>query len=108
VLSEKIVSVNVMNVSRKQGAILKQLGLNIKRARLRRNKSMKSLSDEAGISVPTLRAVESGDEGTSIGAYLLALFVLGLEKDLARVAYKDDAGNNIMDSNLGERTKRGL
>jgi hypothetical protein len=55
-----------------------------------------------------LRAVESGDEGTSIGAYLLALFVLGLEKDLARVAYKDDAGNNIMDSNLGERTKRGL
>jgi ribosome-binding protein aMBF1 (putative translation factor) len=64
VLSEKIVSVNVMNVSRKQGAILKQLGLNIKRARLRRNKSMKSLSDEAGISVPTLRAVESGDEGT--------------------------------------------
>ena len=106
-LSESIFSVKVMNVSNKQGAILKQLGQNIKRARLRRNKTMVTLCSEAGISIPTLRAVENGDEGTSIGAYLLALFVLGIEKDLARVAYKDDAGNTIMDSNLGERTKRG-
>jgi transcriptional regulator with XRE-family HTH domain len=107
VLSESIFSVKAMKVSNKQGAILKQLGLNIKRARLRRNKTMESLCDEAGISIPTLRAIESGDEGTSIGAYLLALFVLGLEKDLARVGYRDEAGNAILDSSLGERTRRG-
>lgn len=96
-----------MKITNKQGAILKQLGTNIKRARLRRNKTMGALSIEAGISIPTLRAIEKGEPNTSIGAYLLALFILGMEKDLARVAYKDDIGNNIMDSNLGERIKRG-
>jgi transcriptional regulator with XRE-family HTH domain len=95
-----------VKLTNKQGAILRQLGLNIKRARLRRKQTMEAVSTAAGISVPTLRSIEKGDPNTSMGAYFLALFILGLEKDLARVAYKDDLGQQIMDAELGVRVKR--
>jgi transcriptional regulator with XRE-family HTH domain len=88
-------------------AILKQLGTNIKNARLRRNLSMQEIAERAAISIPTLRAVESGSPNTSIGIYLQTLTVLGLDKDLARVAYKDELGQNLMDAKLGNRIKRG-
>jgi transcriptional regulator with XRE-family HTH domain len=87
-------------------AILKQLGINIRNARLRRNITMESLAERSNISIPTLRAVERGNYSTSIGAYLNTLTSLGLEKDLAKVAYKDDLGQTIMDANLGSRIKR--
>ena len=88
-------------------AILKQLGTNIKNARLRRNLTMQQVAERAVISIPTLRAAERGSQKTSIGIYLQILTVLQLEKDLARVAYKDDLGQSLMDSKLGNRIKRG-
>jgi transcriptional regulator with XRE-family HTH domain len=87
-------------------AILKQLGINIRNARLRRNITMESLAERSNISIPTLRAVERGNYSTSIGAYLNTLTSLGLEKDLAKVAYKDDLGQTIMDANLGSRIRK--
>ena len=40
----------------------------------------------AGITLPTLRAVESGNLGTSIGAYAGVLWALGMENSLAEIA----------------------
>ena len=88
-------------------AILRQLGINIKKARLRRNISMLEIAQRTDLSLPTVRAIENGSPNTSIGAYLSVLISLGLEKDLAKVAYKDDVGQMIVDSNLGNRIKRG-
>ena len=40
--------------------ILKYLGNNIKKARLRRNVTMETLAQNANISIPTLRNIENG------------------------------------------------
>lgn len=40
----------------------------------------------AGITLPTVRAVESGNIGTGIGAYIRVLWALGLEDALMSVA----------------------
>lgn len=40
----------------------------------------------AGITLPTLRAVESGRIGTSLGAYLGVLWALGLEDSMLSIA----------------------
>ncbi len=44
------------------------------------------LASQAGISRPTLRAVESGDPGTSIGIYLRVMSVLGVAGELSLLA----------------------
>ncbi len=63
--------------------ILVELGDNIKLARLRRKLSSEQVAERANISRPKLTAIEKGSPTVSIGSYLLALQVLGLEKDLA-------------------------
>jgi hypothetical protein len=48
----------------------------------------------AGITLPTMRAVESGSIGTSVGAYIGVLWALGLEDGVASIASleADDEG----------------
>lgn len=62
------------------------LGRNISIARKRRRLRLKDVAAMAGITVPTTRAVESGNIGTSIGAYIGVLWALGLEDGLISVA----------------------
>ena len=59
--------------------LLKELGENIKLARLRRKFSAAQVSERANISRPTLLSIEKGSESVSIGLYLQVLVVLGLE-----------------------------
>ena len=80
--------------------LLKELGENIRLARLRRKFSSELLSQRAGISRPTLRAVERGDPSASLGAYANVLLCLGLEKDLAQVARDDELGRKLQDAQL--------
>ena len=65
---------------------LQKLGEDIREARIRRRISMQLMSERAGISRPTLKKVELGDETTSIGIYAKVIFILGLEKNLANIA----------------------
>jgi transcriptional regulator with XRE-family HTH domain len=67
-------------------ATARRLGRNIRTARQRRKLRQEDLAANAGITVPTLRRVESGSLGTGLGAYLALLWALGMESDLAAVA----------------------
>ena len=83
-----------------QQKILCILGENIKFARLRRDFPASLIAERAGISRVTLSKVESGDPGAAMGAYLKVLFVLGLEKDLLKVAEDDVLGRKLQDAKL--------
>ena len=80
--------------------VLLQLGENIKLARLRRKLSTEQVAERASISRKTLWAIETGSPGVAIGTYAQVLFVLGLEKDLNKVAEDDKLGRKIQDADL--------
>jgi len=65
---------------------LKNLGLDIRDARLRRNLTMEIVAERAGTSRQTLARIEKGDPRVSIGLYAGALSALGLLGNLAHVA----------------------
>ena len=80
--------------------VLAELGENIKLARLRRKQSTMQVSERANLSRQTIVSIEKGQSGVSIGAYLQVLFVLGMEKDLLKVASDDLLGRKLQDSKL--------
>src|ERR1043166_4698499 len=80
--------------------VLRALGANIRLARLRRRLSAELLAQRAGMSRPTLRAIEHGAPQVSLGAYANALHVLSLEHDLLRVARDDELGRKLQDAGL--------
>lgn len=76
------------------------LGENIKTARLRRKISMEQIAERAGISRATVWAVEKGSPSVAMGTYMQILFVLGLDRDLLRVAADDELGRKLQDAEL--------
>ena len=80
--------------------ILEELGENIKLARLRRKLSAEQVAERANISRPTLLSIEKGVPGVAIGAYAQVLFVLGLEKDLLKLAVDDALWRKLQDAEL--------
>lgn len=54
----------------------------------------------------TLRAVERGGAGVTIGAYLAVMQVLGLEKDFGALAKADALGRELQDMSLHARSRR--
>jgi transcriptional regulator with XRE-family HTH domain len=80
--------------------LLEALGENIRLARLRRRLSAQLVAERAGMSRTTLRAVENGEAGVTLGAYANVLHCLGLENSLALVAQDDVLGRKLQDANL--------
>lgn len=86
--------------------ILKQMGENIKLARLRRDLSVNVVCERAAISRATLWKVEKGDPSVAIGIYAVVLHALqGMEKDLLLVAKDDLVGKTIMELNIKTRKR---
>jgi transcriptional regulator with XRE-family HTH domain len=85
-----------------------ELGASIATARLRRRWPQEELAAKAGITRPTLVAVEQGKLGTGIGAYVAVLWALGLHGDLALVAApeRDLEGQTLEASRLPDRARR--
>lgn len=85
--------------------IMKTLGENIKLARRRRRLNTEQVAERANVSRSTLWLVEKGDPGVAMGTYLQVLFVLGLEKDLEKVAADDEFGRKLQDAGLVKKSK---
>ena len=85
--------------------ILANMGLRIKKARLRRNIRAEVLAEQAGISKGTLSAVEKGVSTVSIGAYAAVLHVLSMEDDLKFVAMDEEGKKKYQGSCLIPRER---
>lgn len=80
--------------------ILEAVGEQIKLARLRRKYSSEIVAERAGISRPTLLAIEKGQPTVGIGHYLNVLKVMGLENDFLLLAKDDELGRKLQDAQL--------
>lgn len=59
----------------------------------------------AQISRTTLVKIETGKKGVKIDAYIKVLGVLGLDEDIAQVAYADLNGRSLVDQDLDKRQR---
>ncbi len=84
----------------KNARILAELGENIRLARLRRKLSAQQVAERSNLSRSTLHSIEKGIPSVSMGSYLQVLFVLGLERDLLKVAIDDLLGRKLQDIGL--------
>ncbi len=66
--------------------IISQLGERIRIARKRRAITMEDMASRMFITRKTLARLEKGDPGVSLAVLTSALWVLGLEKDLYKIA----------------------
>lgn len=86
--------------------LLQQFSERLRLARLRRRLSAKQVAERAGMSPMTLRSLERGGSGVTIGAYLAVMQVLGVEKDLDLLVNADPVGRELQDAHLPARTRK--
>ena len=87
-------------------ALLRKLGDRLRLARLRRRLSSTQVAERAGMTRVTLRGIERGAAGATMGAYAAVMQVLGMEKDLDLLASADPLGRELQDARLPVRETR--
>ena len=86
---------------------LRNLGIHLKEARIKRRLTLELVAERAGISILTLRTAEKGSATVSMGIYAKVLFVLGLVDNLYELANpdKDEVGKILESENLPKRVR---
>jgi transcriptional regulator with XRE-family HTH domain len=84
---------------------LQSFGERLRMARLRRRLPAKLVAERAGMSTMTLRSLERGGAGVTIGAYLAVLQVLGMDEDLDLLAREDTLGRALQDARLSPQAR---
>jgi transcriptional regulator with XRE-family HTH domain len=85
--------------------LLRQFGDRLRLARLRRRLPAKQVAERAGMAPMTLRSLERGGSGVTMGAYLAVMQVLGIEKDINLLGQADAVGRELQDARLPARSK---
>ena len=65
--------------------VLNQLGQRLRQARLVREDSQENFAFRIGVSIPTLRKMETGSPQVSIGTWVKALNILGCISDMDKL-----------------------
>lgn len=86
---------------------LAKLGQDIHSARVRRRITTTIMAERAFITRMTLRKVERGDPGVSLGIYATVMFVLGLAPRIADLAdsRSDEVGLQLEEERLPKRVR---
>lgn len=84
----------------KQKRMFKQVGEQLRLARLRRRLSAAQVAERAGISRNTLYLLEKGSPSSSIATLFRILSVFGLEEDFSDIAKDDELGRRLTDAKL--------
>lgn len=85
--------------------VLRQLGANIRTARLRRKLRLEDLAKKVGVSRYVLSDIEKGKPSTAVVSYLGALWALGLIRDMEDVANPDnDTEGKILEQARAPKT----
>ena len=84
---------------------MEALGDRLRLARLRRKLTSVLFAERMGVSRDTLHRLEKGDPGISLGTYLRALRVLGLDLDIDLIARDDVLGRRLQDERLTRRRR---
>lgn len=81
------------------------MGAALRLARKRRGLTAELVAERAGMARDTLRALENGDPGVSLGSLANVLHALGLARELATLAADDELGRKLQDAKLEERVR---
>lgn len=87
---------------------LEYLGERLREARMRRGWTQKHLAESVGISVSTVKAIESGSFSTPIGMYGQVLEIYRMQQDLDGVARaeNDHTGASLAATGIRKRARR--
>lgn len=86
---------------------LRKLGQDIRDARKRRRISTSLMAERMGVTRVTLSRIEKGDPKVNMGAYAMAIMVLGKIEDLEMMIdrTKDPLGLNMLEESLPQRIR---
>jgi transcriptional regulator with XRE-family HTH domain len=76
----------LLNLTPATLSAIETMGSHLALARARRKESLATRAKRIGVSVPTLVKMENGDPTVSLGAYAQALWLMGRDGELARLA----------------------
>lgn len=88
--------------------MLPQIGSAIRTARIRRRKTAADQAHRLGVSLPTLRKLEAGDPGVSLGTFVTALWLLDLMPGMVAAIdpSKDNLGMTLEAARMPKRVRR--